>query len=170
MSDALPANRAELLGNMETGWQRFMAHLRAMSDAVLTQPTDAAGWTIKDHVMHLAVWEGGVTALLDHAPRLKGMGVESVTWADGIDAINGAIQQQHRDLPLADVLRAFEANHRRLIARVETLSEEDLQRPYRYYQPDSQRTDPLVNALVHNTYAHYEEHLPWIDAIAAVAS
>lgn len=52
----------ELLIRIEQGWNEFQAYIQTLSAAQLAGPTDAAGWTAKDHIMHLAVWEDGIDA------------------------------------------------------------------------------------------------------------
>src|SRR6185369_7507904 len=55
----------------------------------------------------------------------------------------------------------------RFVDKIQSLSDEDLQRPYKYYQPDSDREAPVIKWVQMNTYNHYAEHTPWIAAIAA---
>ena len=54
----------------------------------------------------------------------------------------------------------------RLIDEIASMSDEDLMRPYRYYEFASMEDRPVVGWLVGNTFGHYDEHLPWIRAIA----
>jgi hypothetical protein len=94
------------------------------------------------------------------------MGLDAATWATGdFDAMNAVIQQQHRAKPLDEVLAAFRAAHKHLLEKLETMSDDDLQRPYNTYQPDPKRVDPVINWIIGDTYAHYAEHQPWIAAI-----
>ena len=46
-----------------------------------------------------------------------------------------------------------------------SLSDEDLHRPYSYYQPGSPQTAEVIGWIVGNSYEHYDEHRPWIEAI-----
>ncbi|MBK8024419.1 MAG: ClbS/DfsB family four-helix bundle protein [Chloroflexi bacterium] len=169
MSEEMPQTKTELLLKLEDGWDTFMGLIRRMDDAVLTGPADDAGWTIRDHIAHLAVWEDGIGALLNRESRTERMGIEESAWATGVDHINAVIQQRYKDVPLARVLEMFEEIHHELIAVLQTLSDEDLQRPYNTFAPESKRDDPVVVAIVDNSYGHYEEHTPWIQAIAARA-
>src|SRR5262249_27962136 len=57
--------------------------------------------------------------------------------------------------------------HQKLVDRIKLLSDEDLYRPYNYYQPQSPYTTPAIDLLKDDTYHHYEEHTPWIAAIVA---
>ena len=132
----------------------------------MTVPQDAGGWTIKDHIMHLAVWLDGVTALLNHQSRVAAMGIDEALWDQGYDAVNAVSQQQHKDRLLDDVLNSFKASHHRLLSRVESLSEAELSLPYSHYAPGSSIQGPVYARVMGNTFEHYDEHLPWILAIA----
>ncbi len=162
-------DKTELLSNMRQGYDDFSAYVRTLDPTQLTIPTDAAGWTIKDHVIHLAVWEDGVAALLNKQGRIETMGVDAATWqAHDIDQINAVIQQQNRYLSVAEVMRRFDAAHGRMLAALERLSWEDMQRPYGNFLPAGQEDDeghPIIDYIMGDGYEHYAEHRPWIEAI-----
>jgi hypothetical protein len=158
--------KSELLARIQQGWDDFQTFLSSLSETHLITSTDAAGWTAKDHIMHLVVWEDGVEALLNRQSRLDRMGIDEATWAGhDYDQINAIIQQQHRDKPLAEVLQTFRDVHQRLIATIQSLSDDDLLRPYSDYQPGTDIPDPVIERIMGNTYEHYEEHTPWIKAL-----
>ncbi|HLV36093.1 MAG TPA: ClbS/DfsB family four-helix bundle protein [Spirillospora sp.] len=166
MSNETLPSKSVLLANMQAGWDKLQAYIQSLTEAQLTGPTDAAGWTGKDHLIHLAVWEGGVVALLNRQSRREYMGIDEATWAnDDFDATNAIIQQRHKDMPLADVLNTLRDTHRRMVETVESLSEADLRQPYSAYDPTTDSDSPVINRIIGNTYAHYAEHIPWIDAI-----
>jgi|SRR5690606_18664071 len=166
MSDENNISRAELLRNMEQGWEKLDAYIKTLSSAQLTGPTDAAGWTAKDHLMHLAVWANGVAHLLDGGVRREKMGVDAETWASrDFDRINAVIQQAYKDKPLSEVLGALREAHNTLYAKAQALSDEDLRRPYNYFDPTSPQDRPIIGWIINDSYGHYEEHMPWIDAI-----
>lgn len=167
MSTHPPLPKSELLARIQQGWDDFQSFISTLSETQLTTPTDAAGWTAKDHIMHLAIWEDGVHALLNKQSRLDRMGVDADTWDSGdYDQVNAIIQQRHKDKPLAEVMQAFRDAHQRLVETVQSLSEEDLLRPYHYYQPGSPIDSPVIDRIIGNTYEHFTEHKPWIRAIA----
>lgn len=166
MSDENNISKAELLNNMRQGWDELDAYIKALSEAQLTGPTDAAGWTAKDHLMHLAVWADGVATLLDGGVRRERMGVDADTWASrDFDRINAIIQQAHKDKPLSEVLAALREANDALYAKAQSLSDDDLHRPYNYYDPTSTQDRPIIGWIIGDSYGHYEEHMPWIDAI-----
>jgi uncharacterized protein (TIGR03083 family) len=161
-------SKDELLRNMNDGFHEFMTYLDSLSEADFITPTDAAGWTVKDHVMHLAVWEDGMWALLNRQSRHAQMGLDPAAWERGdFDEMNAIIQQQHKNKPLGDVLQSFRDTHRRMIATIESLTDDDLQRPYDHYQPGAGRDAPVIDWIIGDSYEHYAQHRPWIEAIVS---
>ena len=152
MSDE-PATKAELLDQIQQGWDAFHAFLAHYSPDQLSTLKDAVGWTPKDHVVHLAMWEEGVLALLEGQSQREGMGLDEATWKSGEDAINAALKQRYQALTLDEVLDLFQRSHAQLVAKIEALSDDDL--------PQS-----VTGSIIGNTYGHYQEHTPWIAAIA----
>ena len=166
MSDENNISKTELLANMQQGWNELDAYVKTLSEAQLTGPADAAGWTGKDHLMHLAVWADGITAMLDGGVRRERMGVDAETWASrDFDRINGIIQQAHQNKPLSEVLTALRDAHNALYAKAQSLTDDDLRRPYNYFDPTSPQDRPIIGWIIGDSYEHYAEHIPWIDAI-----
>src|SRR5690349_16930742 len=112
-------SKAEVLGRIEEGFQAINEYLDTLSEAQFTKPTDAAGWTVKDHVIHMAVWEASILSVLSGAAIWEQMNVEREIWKQGTDAINAVIQQSHKDLPLADVRESFHENHQRVLEKLQ---------------------------------------------------
>lgn len=159
--------KTELLAAIHQNWAELHAWLGTLTEQQCTQPTDAAGWTVKDHVAHLWVWEDGMNAFLQRQSRPQYMQIPAELWGDDFDPLNAVIQQRHKDLPWSEVSQRFAASHEQLLARLEALSDADLQRPYNHYQPEEEYTSPAINSLAGNTFHHYAEHLPWMQAIVA---
>ncbi|MBA3869675.1 MAG: ClbS/DfsB family four-helix bundle protein, partial [Anaerolineae bacterium] len=142
------------------------AYVATLSEAQLTQLTDAAGWSVKDHLIHLAVWEDGIWALLNQQDRAVEMGVDAEAWKRwNFEEINGIIQQQHKDESWAEVERKRQASHQRFVAQIEATSEADLERPARDFQTNSTSNSPIIQIITGDAFAHYDTHLPWIKTI-----
>jgi len=159
---------AELVRNIESGWLRFQTYIHSLTDEQLTRPTDAAGWTAKDHIIHLAAWEDTLNALLEHTPQWERLGIDKTLWdTRDVDKMNAIIQKRYQNMPLEDVLLRQQQVHNWLMSKVPLLPDEELLRPVRDYQPNSDDTRPILRNLVTDTYEAYEEHTPWIAAIVA---
>ncbi len=168
MTDEQPISKAELLSKIEQGWNDFNAYLTTLTPEQVTIPTDAAGWTALDHVIHIADWENGVLAMLNKGNRAAAMGVDDTTWAgQDFDKINDILQKKSKDKSMEQARTYVMGVHQQFVDKIGSLSDEDLQRPYQYYQPESDRTDPVINWIQMNTFEHYAEHMPWIAAIVA---
>lgn len=168
MTDAPVMTKSELLAKMRDGWTGFNAYVKSLSAEQLTKPKDAVGWTARDHLVHLVAWEDGITALLDKQSQRDFMQVDEATWKTGdFDKINAVIQQRFKDVPLDRVLERLEEAHQRLFSKVQSMSDADLQLPYKHFAPHSQRENPIIGWIQGNSYDHYAEHRPWIEAIVA---
>lgn len=164
------ATKQELLSRINAGWDEFQAFLATLSDEQLTVPTDAGGWTGKDHIIHIAVWEDGMEALLRKESRHGRMGISDAMWEKGDhDEVNATIQQHHKNKSLAEVRKIAAESHQRLLKTIASLSDDELNLPYKHYAPAADREHPVYGWVIGNTYEHYEEHTPWIAAIAEKA-
>lgn len=156
-----------LLTEIEKGWNVLNAFLSGLTDAQIAVPTDAGGWTIKDHLAHLAVWEDGVNALLARENRRERMQIDEATWATGDDdKINEVIYARVRDMPLDAVQKLFRSVHEELIEKINALSDDELRSPFRIFNPNSTSDRQVMGAVVGSTFAHYYTHIPWMRAIA----
>jgi hypothetical protein len=172
MTGETPTTTAELLRRIQAGWDDFHAYLKTLDEADFTLNADAAGWTAKDHIIHLSVWEDGIDALLSGESRRERMGVDSETWAsdwhaDGFFRINDVIYQQHKDKSLQEVMDRFKRVHEALVKQISALSDQDLRRPYRSFVSESKNETPIVDVIISDTYGHYSQHREWIEQIIA---
>jgi uncharacterized protein (TIGR03083 family) len=169
MSDPQYWTQADLLAQIDRGWNALLAYLATLTPAQMTGPTDAAGWTVKDHVMHLAVWEKGIVALLNGEDRREAMGLDEAAWdSHDYDVMNAVIRDREAGRSLDGVMQALHDVHAQLVARIRSLSDADLNAPYQRYAPDSDNTHPVVDYITGNSFEHYAEHRPWIEQIVAV--
>ncbi len=161
---AHPTDMVTLRQRIDTGWADLAALIDRLS-AVQLAATGPDGWSVADHLAHLAAWERSMVALLQGRPRHTGLGVSEVTYQAGYDAINAAIQAaSHGHLPAA-VLAELRATHADLLAELAILADADLQRTYSSFLPDEPGREsgaPIVGWLAGNTYEHYAEHIPWL--------
>lgn len=174
MSDDVEFSKAELLRRIAAGRREFDALIDSLNEQQLTRP-GPEGWSVKDHLAHLAMWEAGVAALLRREPRWEAMGVDAETVArnyegdDDEDGINAIIHRQTKGLSLAEVKELFARAQRELTDAVEVMAEEDFHKTYRAFQPDlpSDSGNPIWPVVVGNTYGHYAEHAEWIRELLA---
>ncbi len=161
---------AGLLQRMEAGWTALQQFMDSVSDAQFNGPSDAAGWTIQDHLLHLSDWAEGVVALFDGQDRREAMGIDQAVWdAKDFDSINETLRQRHRFMGYTrqEVEERLHHVHRDLLERLERLTDTDLRAPYPNPDPGAEHPEDtwIVWLLAGDGYEHYEEHLPWMQAI-----
>ena len=169
MSDRHVTTKAELLVEIEHAWTTLDAALDRLTEAQMSVPQDAQGWTVRDHLIHLTFWERSAIFFLQGRPRHQGLGVEETLYLKGNDdEINAVIHQQHQDLSLSETLAQFRSTHQQLLKMLQPLTDTDLQKPYRHYLPDEPGEGdgpPALNVIYGNSAHHFAEHLPWITAL-----
>ena len=168
MSTETILTHAELLEKINHGWAEFQAYIKTLSEQQLITPTDAAGWTVKDHLTHIAAWEDSIYALLNGKTRSEYMGVDLETWKSGnFDLINEVLRKRYAHLTVAETITRLATVHARVIEQLQTLSDADLAKPFNHFQKDSKYDQPVVGWMTGNTFEHYAEHIPWMAAIVA---
>ena len=167
--DDIPQDMAGVLARINDSYATLHMTLDGWSAAQMTGPIDAAGWTVKDHIAHLAAWERSMVFHFDGRPRHEGLGVSAALYhSDDIDAINAAIREGQVGLSLDEAREGLAAVHRELLARLDTLTYNDLLKPFAHFLPDEPGDDdgsPILHRVWGNSGGHYAEHLPWMTAI-----
>lgn len=161
MSD--PTNKAELLTRMRKGYADFEALLGSLNDAQLTTPGVNGDWSVKDILVHLATWQGRMSQRLQAIARGEdGLRLDpAITNEQEMNAFNDATFATNRSRPLHEVREDFRSSYQRLLVDVEAADERDLFDPQRFAWMEG---DPLWENVAGNSFAHYEEHIPMIEA------
>lgn len=160
----------ELRRRMDEGLTALITALDRLDPSRLSEPTDGGGWNVRDHLAHMAVWADGMAALLRKENRWAAMGLD-ISDADrerlGSDGVNDLVVDRHRNLTPNEAKEWLLEAHARVASAVESLTDEDLMRPYgNFASPPNGRGGPIFQYVVSNTFEHYDEHLPWMEAIA----
>jgi hypothetical protein len=169
MSEQPPSVKNKLLADIEREWGTLKECLDRLSEAQMTEVRDPQGWSVKDHIVHMAYWERGVCFLLQGKPRHLGMEIDVNLFEGGdFDKINAVIQQAQKDMSLAEVQALFHYCHRQLLQSLLGMSDADLLKPFRRYHPDESgegEGPPLLSLIYGNTAGHFAEHREWIEAL-----
>jgi tetratricopeptide (TPR) repeat protein len=114
---------------------------------------DAMGWTVKDHVAHLAAWRRDACELLGSARA----GQPGRPISD-LDARNAEIYEQHREWPAERVLEAAQESATALLAALEDLP------PAALLSNRSGSESPLWVWVLGDGHEHVADHLAMLAA------
>lgn len=153
--------------------RRSRSELEATIDGLSHEQIEArpqGGWSIKDHLAHIAAWEQSIVALLQGRPRHQALGVDQATYeSHDVDEINEQIFMKHASSSVAEVLALFHSSHQQIMAALEPLTDDDLRKTYSHYLPEEPGEDsgaPILDWIAGDTYRHYAEHLVTIRELA----
>ena len=149
-------NKPRLIESMTNGRRKFEDTLSLLDEDHMTIPSLEGGWSVKDVLAHIAVWEGRMVRWLEDVMRgeIPQMLPSGKTWED-LDQINEEIYLENRDKPLEEVLAEFHQFLPKALEIVENVSEEDLINPGRFAWREGK---PLWFIVAANTFWHYDEH------------
>lgn len=143
MTDA----RAALLARMDDAWARFGGAVNQLDASALAAPT-ASGWTLGAMLAHVTAWHDATAFRVQRfaATRHSQPKVE-----EDDDRFNERVAAETADLPPDRILASLRSSYQRLRDAVASL--------------DTLDADGWVEHVVAgNTYEHYEEHLPEVEA------
>jgi hypothetical protein len=155
VEQAEPQNKTQLMARIRVARQALDGAIAGLDAAALSAP-GPEGWSVKDHLAHLTSWRRKVIANMDGRQSAESLGVpEDVYQSGDWVKINEIVRAPDKDRPAADILEEYHRVHTGLLQRIEATPEDQL------YGAD----DKLRNNIAGNTYAHDEEHLPWIKTV-----
>lgn len=164
---AAPANKKELLDQIQAGYQQFNGLLTKLSQDQMTQRGVVGEWSVKDMLTHLTNWE--LYAIMRIQIAAHGLPLE-LRWTveeegEGYDRKNEQIYAANREKPLAEVQADFQRTYQQMLDFVAALSEEDLFAVAGHV--GKQLGYPAWQLIAGNTYEHYGEHgesvREWLD-------
>jgi hypothetical protein len=134
-----------LMLRLDTAWAAFNASYAGLSEADLTRPAFADGWSVQDLIAHVSTWEAEA---LKHLPLMIAGGRPPRYAAQGgIDAFNARMTELKRRLSLMETLRQRDATHQQLVAFVRHIPADQLAGESR-----------VRRRLRLDTYGHYPLH------------
>ena len=152
-------DRTDLLTLISNARTRLESALARLTPAQMTEPDLPSNWSVKDLLAHLGRWEEHAVYL--YAALVRGDSPETIRNEEEVDAFNAETLEMFRPRSLDEVREYERTAYNELLHQVETAPEEDLFDPARFAWTDGQ---PFVNLISVNTYDHYAEHMPALDA------
>ena len=143
---------AATLTRFDQAFTELEETLKTLSPHDLTEIRDPAGWSAKDHVMHVAIWEQALLAGLDGRPRHQVLGIDASTeGSEDWDAMNAMIFANTRHRTLDDVMKALHSSYAQTRARLTAV----------VAGTGGATGDKLVESLP-GYIDHYDQHRGWI--------
>jgi hypothetical protein len=156
-----PTTRYELVWLLDKHWRSLDGLVASLREAELVVPL--AGWSVKDHLGHLAAWQGKALAVLQGMDANEGLGVSAEQYDTlSMDALNDVIYDTWRSIPVVEVIAALHHGHARVLATVQTKPWPDLEALAPNQPPDRFDGRTVLQVVAANTYEHYMEHEVWL--------
>lgn len=157
-----PKTKEELIARIDESRKQLDETVSRMDERTLTEVRDHGGWSVKDHMAHLAAWEQSMVHALQGKPRHEGLGVSEETYNEhDVDKINAEIHAKHKDRPLHEVQAMLHHSQQEMSRQLRRLTTHDLDKTYSHYlpnEPGEERGNPISDYVSGNTWSHYEEH------------
>ena len=156
-----PLTKAQLIGRIWAEHALLEAVIAPLSAVQMAQPL-ADGWSVKDVLAHITVWEGLLVEWLGALATGTPPATPVPPTREAVDRLNAAHHTAAQARPLPMVLTAFHRSFGRVLQTVDALPVgADLETPLP--QPWAEGV-PLGQLIAENTYEHYQEHMAVIRA------
>jgi hypothetical protein len=154
-------DKTELIRTIREAHQRVADAIEHLADERLLEPV-LDNWTGKDLLAHMAWWHDHSVLVIDglRAGRQPYDGTDPANTTDGF---NERVHREHLDDRPGVTRVAFKQSFERLLAAIETLTNDDLFGADRW--PWLGR-EALVETLLWDTSRHYEAHLKHLAPLA----
>lgn len=157
----MPKDKPELMSAIEREWGLLLQVTEKLTDEQMSTP-DSGGWLPKDNLAHITEW---MKILMDYhmdkRPSHEVLGVaEKVSKEWDFNEINQLLFERNKDRAPEDVLNELKQVYAQLHARLESMSFEDLMKPY-----DVTEQSPILIWVLGNTTEHFSEHRLTIEKV-----
>ena len=152
----VPGSKAELMSAIRREWKLLMEVAGKLDEQKMLTP-DEGGWSPKDNLAHLSEWMNSLMGYhIDRRPPEEVMGL-TPEQAEGWDMeiINPVLYERNKDRPIEDVLDELKLTYEKLLAKLDSMSFEDLLKPRHADDPTKR---PLLMWVLGDTSEHFAEH------------
>jgi len=173
MNEIPRITKKQLLTEINNAWEDLKKFVDTLSEDQLTAMTDPQGWSVKDHLYHLAVWERSINYFLQEQPRYAGLGIEKNLFERGdVDEMNKVIRNQHKKMSSESVIAFLGAVHSEFQVLIADMSEDNINQPLEAGHPETSEGGqyPVGKIIFDNTSDHFWEHLGWIKTLVMTKS
>ncbi|MFN8371895.1 MAG: DinB family protein [Anaerolineae bacterium] len=151
-------DKAEFLHTLRSTRAEWDALIAQVPRDQMTQPDAVGQWSIKDLIAHVMWYENEMVEVIESHV------FEGSPWweLEDVDERNERIYEQYRDVPLDKVLADAQATYLRLLAGLESLSEEDFHTPQNFRNMPPEWIPWQV--IASNCFEHYPQHSEDLEA------
>jgi uncharacterized damage-inducible protein DinB len=162
----IPVSKDEVLANIRAARAELEITFTGLDERQMTEPRTEGGWSIKDHLAHIAEWQRRGLGVIAGRPPWEGLGIEKEEWdrLGGTDAINDVLYRRHKDTSLEHVLADFRNTQKQVEQTIESMTDADLQRELP--EDISPRFRRVVELANFNFARHDRVHIDDIRALA----
>ena len=151
-------NKTTLLRTIQAEYAHLESLIAPLSETQLCTSSSEGQWSIKDILVHVAVWEQICARWLEEL--LRG---ETPQPSERLDRdSNNRIYRENRDCSLSEVQELCRSAHQEFLRQVnlltQTYTEEDLNASHRFTWTESWPGYSLIAAIADNSYEHYQDH------------
>jgi hypothetical protein len=151
-----PKNKHDLIQRIRDERDRLEALVGKHSENEMLIPQGENGWSVKDHIAHIVIWEKRLVEWLNFVERgeVPQQLPPGMTW-DDLDRWNEQTFEENRERELNEVLADFNHIADEVLQVVGAIPDDLLMRA------DSlawRSGSPLWEMVAANTYWHYPEH------------
>ncbi|MEN8242415.1 MAG: DinB family protein [Chloroflexota bacterium] len=158
-------NREELLDHIKRERAHFEEILSRVDPADYLNPVFDGGWSVKDVLAHIVLWEQLMITWVSQAA--EGIIPEVPGSDENVEAINQKGYQDNKDLAWEDVDASFRRSYSQALSIAENAPDEVIFTE----NPLPGRKQPFWITIAANTWWHYKEHRQaferWLDAQSA---
>lgn len=152
----IPENKNELMAAIKREWGLLMDVVARLDKTQMMRP-DVGGWSPKDNLAHLSEWMNSLMGYhMDRRPAHEVMNLpEDITRGWDMEIINPELFERNKDRSIEDVLHELGRTYDALIAKLESMSFDELMRPRHADDPEKR---PLLLWVLGDTTEHFSEH------------
>jgi hypothetical protein len=138
-------DRIELLEKLQAENARLEETLSQMAEEQMTAPELRDGWSVKDTLAHLAIWNRRGTVWLAVAARGETPQIPApgATWSD-MDRMNEESYGENLHKPFREVLAEYRDAFRQLVAQLQALTDDVWQKEYRLHDDPQATSVPTI--------------------------
>jgi hypothetical protein len=153
----IPGSKAELISAIKREWKALMDVVAKLEAANKMMTPDEGGWSPKDNLAHLSEWMNSVMGYhIDRRPPYEVMNLpEEVTKGWDMEVINPVLFERNKNRSLEDVKAELKQTYEKVLAKLDSMSFDDLMRPRHANDPEKR---PLLLWVIGDTSGHFAEH------------